>query len=140
MNALEIPSCNGGWLRKLPMRLAVAVFISLPFCGCRPAAPPATSVESATRLLQSTLEAWITGATVAQMRDQQPPVYVADELWLQGMRLKHFNIDGAGQPFGTNVRFHVTLEGSDAQGRKVERRVKYLVATTPAQSIAREDR
>ena len=112
------------------------------FClgGCGASAPDATDVESATTLMESTLAAWQSGATVAELRERSPAVYVSDESWLQGFQLDEYKIEGAGEPLGTNVRFQVTLKGSNAGGRKVERKVKYLVATTPAQSVARDDR
>jgi hypothetical protein len=97
-------------------------------------------VASATRLLESSLSAWKSGRTVAEMRQQIPPTYVADDLWLQGFQLKDYEVHGQGESFGTNVRFQVTLRGSTANGKTSERKVKYLVATQPANSVAREDR
>lgn len=132
MSGLPRP-CFYRWLTLCPL-------LACGLSGCGQSTAPLTDVRSATLLLQRTLDAWKNGQTMAELRQLTPPTYVVDDLWQQGFMLKDYRLNDEGQPFGTNVRFQVTLLGSTNNGKATERTVKYLVATKPAQSVAREDR
>jgi hypothetical protein len=67
-------------------------------------------------------------------------VYVAEELWLSGSQLTDYQLTSPGEVFGSNIRFKVKLKCSDSKGGTTDRQLKYLVTTTPACTIAREDR
>jgi hypothetical protein len=108
--------------------------------GCQPTRAPTSDVEEATQLLVQTLDAWKAGKTLPELREPPQSVYVAEELWLQGKPLQDYEVLGPGELFGSNVRFHVALRGVGDGAGKGERQVKYLVTTTPARTIAREDR
>ncbi|MGV3484453.1 MAG: hypothetical protein ACO1RT_08545 [Planctomycetaceae bacterium] len=108
--------------------------------GCGPPAVPISDVDAARELLDSSLAAWKSGRSVEQMRQQAPPVYVAEELWSQGLQLSDYSIDGNGELYGSNVRLHATLKVAGKGGETKDAKVKYLVTTTPALTIAREDR
>ena len=109
--------------------------------GCAKQALPVSDVEQATALIKQTFDDWKAGASLADQRDKSPPVYVAEELWLNGASLEEYELDGPGEVIGTNVRFHVTLECAGDRGKaSKDRQLKYLVTTTPACTIAREDR
>lgn len=108
--------------------------------GCISQRPPTTDIDSATSLIQSTLDAWKKGVDLSELRKRSPPIYVSDEMWMQGAMLKDYSIEESGEQFGTNVRFVVTLHAIAQDGSSLQRKVKYLVATAPARSVAREDR
>lgn len=109
--------------------------------GCAKQAPQVSDVEQATVLIKQTFDDWKAGASLAAQRDKSPPVYVAEELWLNAAKLKKYELNGPGEVFGTNIRFHVTLECAGNGGKESnDRQFKYLVTTTPACTIAREDR
>lgn len=108
--------------------------------GCGPAAVPMSDPDAAKELLGSSLEAWKTGKSVADMRQLTPPVYVAEELWISGFKLQDFLIQGEGEMYGPNVRLNVTLTGSNKGGAVGKKELQYLVTTTPACTIARVDR
>jgi len=118
---------------------AVALAFAVPGCGQGVAAPQSDG-EAATALIDRSLRQWKEGRTVADLRGETPPIYVSDESWLKGAKLVDFTIDQDGELFGTNVRFHVTLSTADPKGKESKQTVKYLVTTTPAMTIAREDR
>ncbi len=104
---------------------------------------PAVAVsdpEAAVKLVDESFQAWKAGRSLDELRQQVPPVYVAEDLWRQGFLLTDYSIDGGGETFGTNVRVRVTVKGSGPRGESVSRRMNYLVTTTPALTIAREDR
>jgi hypothetical protein len=108
--------------------------------GCGPRKLPASDLEQATALITQTFDDWKAGATLDAQRSKSPPVYVAEELWLGGSKLKEYQLAGPGEAFGTNIRFKVKLKCTDSTGRTKDRDVKYLVTTTPACTISREDR
>lgn len=115
------------------------LLLALPIgCGRTSASP--SDAQAAARLIQESMDAWKAGATVAQMREKSPPVYVADELWLGGTALSDYELVGQGETFGTNIRFHAVLHCAEGRGKAKKRTVKYLVTTTPVYTISREDR
>lgn len=129
---------------RTPIRVCANWFTaSLALClviGCGPRRVPVSDGEQARQLLSETLQAWQSGATVEDQRQKTPPVYVAEEMWLGGTALDRFEITHAAEVFGTNVRFGVRLTCVEKGGSKWDREVKYLVTTTPALTVAREDR
>jgi hypothetical protein len=142
VNRLLDPSNSRLGFRRQPRcsgcLLALGITILLG-CGGRPTVA-VSDPSAARRLLDETLQAWQSGKTVEELRQSNPPVYVAEDLWQQGRRLEDFAIDGAGEVFGTNIRLGVTLRTIDAKGKPANRHLTYLVTTTPANTIAREDR
>ncbi len=119
--------------------LCTTVCAVLTGCGSPSVAP--SSVEQATALITESLDKWQAGATLDSLRESKPPVYVADEIWQQGAVLERYELLQPGERFGTNIRFHVQLVYREGQSKtSAKRTVKYLVTTTPAYTIAREDR
>lgn len=125
---------------RFAAQTAALCLLGVALVGCGPRTVPASDVEQATALITQTLNEWKTGATVDAQRVKSPPIYVAEDLWQNGAELRDYKLTGPGQVFGTNVRFQVTLQCTDSAGTTKDRNVKYLVTTTPQQTIAREDR
>jgi hypothetical protein len=123
-------------------RFALALgFLVLVTCiACRgPQAGP-TGIDEARSILEDSLKKWSEGKSLADMRSLQPPIYVAEDLWLRGDQLTQFSIKSAGQLVGTNVRFEVEVRTRPSNGgAETTRSLKYLIASSPAISIARED-
>lgn len=134
---IEIPPVF--WRHVSPWFFVMVLGIASAGCG-RGVAAPQSDTEAATVLIDRSLRQWKEGRTVADLRGETPPIYVSDELWLKGAKLVDFTIDQDGELFGTNVRFHVTVSVADPKGKESKQAVKYLVTTTPAMTIAREDR
>jgi len=109
--------------------------------GCSPRnTADKSDIQLAADVLQKSLQKWKDGANIAHLRSQNPPVFVSEELWLSGHSLDSFTIDLPGEMFGTNVRFTVTTITLSPKSKPIQRKLKYLVTTTPAFTIAREDR
>ena len=118
----------------------VLFFGTILLTGCGAKVLPVSDVDRATLLMNETLSEWQAGASLDEQRAKNPPVYVAEELWLNGTKLDKFEIAEPGELFGTNVRFGVKLSCIEKSGDKRSREVKYVVTTSPALTIAREDR
>lgn len=127
--------------RRNVLGVGVLCLMACLVAGCAKQAPQVSDVEQATVLIKQTFDDWKAGASHATQRDKSPPVYVAEELWLNGANLKEYELNGPGEVFGTNIRFHVTLKCAGSGSNELNgRQLKYLVTTTPACTIAREDR
>ena len=120
--------------------LAWLALVGLTMFGCRGESVAESDIDQATQLITTSLEAWKAGETVASLRDRKPPVYVSDEQWEQGVKLEDFKITAPGEQFGTNIRFQVEMVLGGGRNAGKKSLVKYLVTTTPALTIAREDR
>ena len=132
---------EGGFQLFRKSFVEVLCFALIAFiAGCSRTTVPVSDVDAATKLVETSFAAWQSGRTVADLREAQPPVYVAEELWSPTFKLARFSIDGPGTLDGSNVRVPVTIEGADASGKPVRRQMIYIVTTTPAQTIARADR
>ncbi|MCR9293661.1 MAG: hypothetical protein NXI32_13135 [bacterium] len=106
--------------------------------GCRGSVAK-SDMSQAEELLKQTLEDWKRGVTVAELRDRETPVYVAEDLWQSGYRLLEFSTIGSGEERGTNVRFAVQLTCESPGGKKRRVRADYVISTTPACTVARLD-
>lgn len=137
-----ISSCNEAE-QNLRRKLFGMIFLCFlaSWTGCGRRVPPVSDVEQATTLIKQTFDDWKAGASLAAQRDKSPPVYVAEELWLNGTKLEEYTLNGPGELFGTNVRFNISLKCLGAASTKpTTRQLSYLVTTIPACTIAREDR
>jgi hypothetical protein len=120
--------------------LAAALAAALA-AGCsnsRPL-PMAATPEKARPALEAALAAWRDGKSPADLRAGSPPVFVNDPDFARGRKLVDFKVAGDGKPFGTGLRYDVTLTVQDGSGSKAARKVAYRVATDPTTSIFRED-
>ncbi len=117
----------------------VVMLLLTSLIGCGPNAAPMSDKDAAKQLLDVTFQAWKSGQSVADMRAQSPPVYVAEELWNNGFKLTDFKVRGEAEMYGSNVRFQVALVGIGKNGEAINKPMEYLVTTVPAQTIARVD-
>jgi hypothetical protein len=101
--------------------------------------PMAARPEAARPALESALAAWRDGKTPADLQTASPPVYVNDPDFARGRKLVDFRVTTDGKPFGTGLRYDVTLTVQDGIRSPTVRKVAYRVATDPTTSIFRED-
>lgn len=131
---------RGAGSRTGPFSLALATLIVACLAGCSGGQVATSDTAAAKALLQRSLEDWKSGRSAKELAGGDPPVYVSEDWWHSGFQLKDFRIEGDGELSGTNVRLVVALEGVHPKlGNKKASQV-YLVTTTPALTISREDR
>ena len=126
-------------VRLVVLGQSLALTIAVAGCAGNSTAEP-SDVSEAVALVQQSLGRWQADETPGDLREYDPPIYVADDDWYQGSQLRRYSIVGTGEKHGTNVRVTVDLEISDAAGRVHQKNIQYLVTTVPALTIAREDR
>ncbi len=131
-------------LQKNPGMLNLVFVITivslLPAPGCfRTSAVEVSDANIASEVITNAFQQWQAGRTVEDMRNAQPPVYIAEDFWTRGYRLADFSVEKPGEPHGTNIRFGMKIRVIDLKGKETSRLLNYLVTTTPALTIARED-
>lgn len=122
---------------KSPVRhLSLALLFLV---GCQFSTVAESDPLAARKILQSALQEWSAGRTTADLRSASPPVYVAEDLWESGNSLVEFSLDANDQMIGGNVCIDVSLKTKSPSGQIQNKKLRYLVTTTPAHTIARLD-
>jgi hypothetical protein len=126
--------------RSLPWSLLVLALalVAASGCGARSALQPADP-DQAREALRTALDGWQQGQAPDALSNGRPPIRVADEDWLAGVRLADYQVLDQGQPVGNALRCPVRLTLRDVQGRPLVKAVVYRIDTHPAIFIARED-
>jgi hypothetical protein len=122
------------------MMILVATTLILQATGCdRASAVKASDPNAATQVITDTFKQWQAGSTIDDLRNAQPPVYVADDYWFRGYQLNEFSVEKPAETHGTNIRLRMKLRLVDTKGKESTHSINYLITTTPAVTIARED-
>lgn len=108
--------------------------------GCSKSAPPMSDPAAAIRLVDAALKQWSEGSDWSELTRLAPPVYMSEDSWREGWKLRQFTIDESAVMVGTNVRVSVNLRCLDNNGKQRNMSIRYFVTTRPAQTIAREER
>lgn len=118
----------------------VALFAAaLVGCGGAHKPPAKSDAEAAVKAVKDCLEAWKAGEKPDALAKRKPLIRVADEDWLQGVPLDSYEMVGAVQELGLQIRCTVLLHLKTAEGEVVERQVRYDIGTNPEISVVRED-
>jgi hypothetical protein len=110
-------------------------------CGCggsatasRPADP-----ERARQALHAALDAWKAGQTRDDAARLSPPIRVADEDWLAGLKLVDYRLEPGDRVIGTGLRCPVVLTLRDRRGKARKKPVLYAINTDPTLTVVRQD-
>jgi hypothetical protein len=122
-------------------RLLLLLILALAFapgCGGTPPskeANPAVAREA----LATTLKAWKDGEKPDALAARTPPIRVADEDWLAGLRLEDFQVDPADRMIGTSLNCPVSLTLKNTTGKTLKKKAVYSVSTDPALTVIRQE-
>jgi hypothetical protein len=105
--------------------------------GCGPELPPPVDPGEAGTQLRTVLDAWKAGDAFDSLASRTPPVVFNEPLWRDGAKLVSYEV-GEVQLHGRQGTCKVKLTVQDKDGKAVERRIGYLIDTTPAVVITRE--
>jgi hypothetical protein len=123
--------------------LAVLATLLLPGCG-DPSRAHAVNELSARDALKTALDGWKNGETPASFASAGSPMIVQDFEWESGKKLLDYQLVDDGKAYDANLRVQVklTLAGSDgkaaAAGKNTEKKVWYLVGTSPKVTVFRD--
>jgi hypothetical protein len=105
--------------------------------GCRRAVVNADA-DQAGPALKTALEAWKAGKSPEDLTKQDPSIIMNEGDWETGKRLLEFKMDEKGTLVGRQVRWQVQVKMQDKGGKTQERRVSYIIDTTPRIVIVRD--
>ena len=123
---------------KTALLLASAACLLLQL-GCTPSTAPISDAGRAKDILQSSLDAWKSGASIEDSRKGNPPIYITEDFWRNGSKLREYKLVGESEELGSNIRFKVDLKCTNKTGKAIDKTVRYLVTTVPALTIVREE-
>ena len=126
----------GGTFRSV---FILTALVCMLHAGCSPSVAPMSDAGKAKELLQTSLDAWKSGANLDDRRKASPPIYVTEDLWRSGAKLSEYKLVGESEVLGSNIRFMVDLKCTTKSGKAMEKTVRYLVTTQPALTIVREE-
>ena len=115
--------------------------ILLGTCGCGGGSSPAVVAEpeQAKTALTTVLDAWKKGEPYDAPTKLSPPIKVADEDWLTGVKLVEYRIETGDVMVGSSLRCPVLLTLTDKTGKTKKRQAVYNVNTNPVLSVVRQD-
>ena len=118
----------------------LGLVFSLGIGGCGSPSPAAASDPNLARTtLEKVLDSWKKGEASTALAKDSPIIFISDEDWEAGARLKSYKIESEGELVGTSLRAPVTLKIQDPKGRPQTRKVFFTVTTQPVLRVDRQD-
>lgn len=125
----------------LVVGVAIGILATLFTTGCsgsglnNPVDPP-----KAREALKTALESWKKGDAPKSLQASPTPMTVQDLDWMGGKKLVDYQILSDGESLDANLSIPVklTLESDPAKKKPLEKKVYYLVSTTPATTVFRD--
>ena len=87
--------------------------------------------------LKTALDGWKKGETPESLKAGSPPIVVQDVDWIAGSKLLDYAVDGEGKELESNLYVPVNLTLQGKQGKKIKKRVSYVIATSPQLMVFR---
>jgi hypothetical protein len=145
------------WRRRLYLRLLATtvestgslllVFVAIGMLavalssGCSGSSPN-TPVDApkARAALRTALDSWKLGDAPKSLQSSPTPITVQDFDWMGGLSLVDYQIIDEGKPLDANLSVPVklTLSGGPAKKKAHDKKVYYLVGTSPATTVFRD--
>src|SRR5262249_54564641 len=123
------------WFGLRPV-LALALVIVIAGCDGTTSVPEPAPEDAAKATLETALNAWQKGESVAAMKAASPSITVADPKWEKGQKLTKYEVLRRGEPSGAERVFQVKLWLSDS-GKESQESVAYRVGTQPIRTVFR---
>jgi hypothetical protein len=126
-------------LAAATVHLGAAALVLMAGCG-QDVVGRASRVDPprAREALKTVLDGWKKGDTPAGLKSASPSIVVQDFDWMSGHRLLAYEVASDGKDDDANLRIPVKLTLKAPNGRELEKRVSYVVGTSPAVTVFRE--
>jgi hypothetical protein len=120
--------------------IVIAVLVGRVFAPAGCGEPSAAPVDSsrAQEALKATLESWKKGDPIESLKDAKPSIVAQDFDWMAGTKLVDFRVSGDGKPVGANLYVPVSLTLKPSSGKEVQKKVTYVVGTSPYLTVFRD--
>ena len=130
-----------GTLAVVGACLATLATLLLPGCS-NPSSAHAVDMPRARDALKIVLDEWKKGESPQSLASASTPIVVQDFDWAAGAKLIDYEIVDDGRAFDANLRVQVKLNMSggqnQSQAKPAEKRVWYLVTTSPKLTVFRD--
>ena len=105
--------------------------------GCGGANAP-VDAEAARETLRTALESWKRGDKADALQSASPPIYVIDQEWQSGAKLKDYQLTGDGEVMDASLFCPVKLTVRTASGGEATKTVTFVVSTAPNRTVSRK--
>ncbi len=141
MPHLSMP--DSSWYGTLWVVVAcLGVLATLFFSGCSGSSRAhAVDEPRAREALKTALDQWKAGGSIETVASSATPMTVQDFDWMAGAKLIDYQIVDDGKAYDANLRVQVKLSLSSpgmASGKATEKKVWYLVCTSPSVTVFRD--
>jgi hypothetical protein len=117
----------------MPRSFIITCFLLMPVLGCGGGSlPPMASPDQARSALTTALEAWKSDASIEALTKRQPPIYFNEPRLKSDAKLLNFQLRDSHEMYGQSVRIEVDMTFQQKDGTTKERKVSYLIDTSPA--------
>jgi hypothetical protein len=126
------------WYGTLGVLVAcLGVLATLLLSGCDSTHAHDVDESRAREALKTALDQWKSGAAPKSLQQSATPMTIQDFDWMAGVKLNDYQIVDEGKAYDANLRVQVklTLTG---QGKTTEKKVWYLVGTSPSVTVFRD--
>jgi hypothetical protein len=124
-------------LRSHRLTGGLALAVTALLAGCSKKLDPPVAPEDAAGHLKAALTAWKAGEPFESLGSRTPPIVFNEPLYRGGTKLADFEL-GEVTLYGRQARCSVKLTLAGADAKKGERKIGYLIDTTPNVVITRE--
>ena len=130
------------FVRRKIAALLASTWIGVALAGCGEGRGPGAKdfkvdASVAKQSLTAALDAWKAGEKAASLQQRQPPIVAIDTTWNGGAKLLDYKIlsdkDGSA-----NMYYQVELS-IDQEGQPSTQTASYVVSTSPAITVSRDD-
>ncbi|MBX6312235.1 MAG: hypothetical protein IRY99_04850 [Isosphaeraceae bacterium] len=122
------------------MTRAILIALALGLSGCSGEGQRAAAVDPprAREALRTALESWKRGDKLESLKSASPPIIVQDFDWMAGLSLIRYEVTGDGKDDDANLRIPVTLTLQAQDGKEIQKKVRYVVGTSPSLTVFRD--
>jgi len=131
-----IPARWSGAMRPLLCLAAAAVL--LPACSCAGGRAAPVDPSRAQNALTTALESWKKGEAIAALKSADPSIVAQDFDWMAGYKLLNYELAGDARDDDANLRIPVKLTLRSPEGKEVQKKVSYVVGTSPTLTVFRD--
>ncbi len=126
------------WVRRGATVLIAS--IALVGCGSGGYRTPPLDAALARDTLETVLENWKNGEKSDSLQESSPPIIAQDIDWFNGVQLLDYQVLDEGHEIDGNLVEKVILTLPDSRGGKTQKKVTYLVTTSPSLTVLRDIR
>jgi hypothetical protein len=118
----------------------LGVLATLFLAGCSASSAHSVDPSHARDALKIALDEWKKGEGPKSLQSSASPMTVQDFEWQSGAKLLDYQLidDGKAQDANLRVQVKLTLASASGKGTPIEKKVWYLIGTSPSVTVFRD--